>query len=94
MLQGFMRVLAAFSPNDLQVAEAIVRADYNLTRAADQLGIRTDAMRQRVTTIVRRLKEVVPGLALPNGASGHDVSFDQYDTVAWVVGVGEGRRGE
>ena len=92
-LQLVVRIVAVFTREDLEVARALDRADFNLKRAAATLGedMRPDCFRQRFATLVRHIREAMPQFPIRRGAQAHEVSADQYD-LGTVAGISDHRR--
>lgn len=83
-LQCFIRVFGVFTRNDLEIANALVRREYDVGRASAFLGIRHDAFRQRLQTFVKKIRQVLPDYPLPAGPIAKEVSAEQHD-LEWAL---------
>lgn len=93
-LQAAMRLVASFSAGDLAVAVAMTESSYRINLAAAVLGVRTDAMRQRVATFVRHFEAALPGMVVGRGEVGMEVSYDQREGMRYSLGVDDQGRGQ
>lgn len=89
-IQAVLRLIAVFTNKDLDLADAVVDSRWNLGKAADLLGISNDALRQRLSTFVRRIQTAIPAYDFRHGPKGHEVSYHQFN-MAGLLGVEDSR---
>lgn len=86
-LEAVINMLAGFSEADLMLARAMRDAHLKVADACFGMGISREAGRQRLCTLVRRVRVIAPGFHMSRGGVGHEVSYDQYEGVGYHAGI-------